>query len=73
MLRLPKETALISGQGRTHDFPGIPFASRGHFSENIYQKAAFIHMDVPVLYTKPTYCCEIQDDWELAGRREVME
>jgi hypothetical protein len=29
--KLPKETALISGQERTHDFPGIPSTSRGRF------------------------------------------
>jgi hypothetical protein len=28
-IRLPKITALISGQGRAHDFPGMPFTNRG--------------------------------------------
>ena len=40
--RLPKETALISGQVRTHDFPGIQFTSRGRCHASIVCKAASI-------------------------------
>ena len=34
--KFPKETALISGQERTHDFPGIPFTNRGRCFTNIF-------------------------------------
>ena len=62
--KLPKETALISGQERTHDFPGIPFISRGRCYACILRQAASILTDVRVLYTKPTYCCKIQCFWD---------
>jgi hypothetical protein len=47
--KLPKETALISGQERTHDFPGIPFTNRDRCSAGIFCKAASIFVDVNVL------------------------
>ena len=46
--RLPIEDALVSGQGRTQDFPRISFTSRDRYYEKTFRK----RLNVCLLYTK---------------------
>jgi hypothetical protein len=62
-IRLPKETALISGQGRAHDFPGNLFTSHGRcWDENDNQRSSsqgnvfrIIHETVKLLQNSASF------------------
>jgi hypothetical protein len=62
-IRLPKETAPISGQGRAHDFPGNLFTSHGRcWDENVNQRSStqgnvfcIIHETVKLLQNSASF------------------